>query len=53
MKPALQVRQTQQLKLTAQLHQSFHLLQISTVDLDQEIEHAVDANPFLERLDDQ
>lgn len=53
MKPSLQVRQTQQLKLTAQLHQSFHLLQISTVDLDQEIEQAVDANPFLERLDDQ
>lgn len=53
MKPTLQVRQTQQLRLTAQLRQSFHLLQLSSVDLDQEIEQAVDANPFLERLDDQ
>lgn len=52
MKPTLQVRQSQQLKLTPQLRQGFHLLQISTVDLDQEIEQAVDSNPFLERTDD-
>lgn len=53
MKPTLQVRQSQQLKLTPQLHQSFHLLQLSTVDLDHEIEQALDSNPFLERHDDQ
>ncbi|MDO4232764.1 MAG: RNA polymerase factor sigma-54 [Lautropia sp.] len=52
MKPTLQVRQSQQLKLTPQLRQGFHLLQISTVDLDQEIGEAVDSNPFLERTDD-
>ena len=51
MKPALQTRQSQQLLLTPQLQQAIHLLQLSTADLEQEIERAVEQNPFLERVE--
>ena len=49
MKPALQTRQSQ--LLTPQLQQAIRLLQLSTADLEQEIERAVEQNPFLERVE--
>jgi RNA polymerase sigma-54 factor len=52
MKPALQLRQSQQLTLTPQLQQSIKLLQLSTVEINQEVERLLDENPLLEREDD-
>jgi RNA polymerase sigma-54 factor len=49
MKQTLQLRLSQHLALTPQLQQSIRLLQLSTVDLDQEIEQFLVANPLLER----
>jgi RNA polymerase sigma-54 factor len=51
MKPTLQVKLSQHLTLTPQLQQSIRLLQLSTVELNQEIERIVQENPLLE-LDD-
>ncbi|MBV6448027.1 RNA polymerase factor sigma-54 [Nitrosomonas sp.] len=48
MKPALQLKISQQLKLTPQLQQSIRLLQLSTLELNQEIERIVQENPLLE-----
>lgn len=48
MKPTLQLKLTQQLKLTPQLQQSIRLLQLSTLELNQEIERIVQENPLLE-----
>ena len=52
MKPALQIRLNQTLALTPQLQQSIRLLQLSTLELNQEIEMALAENPLLERVDD-
>lgn len=52
MKPSLQVRLSQHLALTPQLQQSIRLLQLSTLELHQEVEQMLDANPFLE-LDEE
>ncbi len=52
MKPSLQLRFSQQLTLTPQLQQSIRLLQMSTLELGQEIEQALSDNPMLERVDD-
>ena len=52
MKPTLQARLGQQLTLTPQLRQAIRLLQLSAVELEQEINSAVDGNPFLEREDE-
>ena len=52
MKPTLQLKLTQQLKLTPQLQQSIRLLQLSTVELNQEIERIVRENPLLELHDE-
>lgn len=52
MKPSLQLKLTPQLALTPQLQQSIRLLQLSTLELNQEIEQALADNPLLERLDD-
>ena len=49
MKPSLQVRLSQHLALTPQLQQSIRLLQLSTVELNQEIERLLMENPILER----
>ena len=49
MKPALQLRLSQHLTLTPQLQQSIRLLQLSTIELNQEIEQALAENPILER----
>ncbi|MGH8762022.1 MAG: RNA polymerase factor sigma-54 [Nitrosospira sp.] len=51
MKPTLQFKLSQHLTLTPQLQQSIRLLQLSTVELNQEIERIVQENPLLE-LDD-
>ncbi|MBY0483630.1 RNA polymerase factor sigma-54 [Nitrosomonas sp.] len=48
MKPTLQLRLSQQLRLTPQLQQSIRLLQLSTLELNQEIERIVQENPLLE-----
>ena len=52
MKPALQLRLSQHLALTPQLQQSIKLLQLSTVEMQQEIENYLLENPMLERDDD-
>src|SRR5262245_10406665 len=49
MKPTLQFRLSQHLTLTPQLQQSIRLLQLSTVELNQEIERLLMENPILER----
>ena len=51
MKPTLQFRLSQHLTLTPQLQQSIRLLQLSTVELNQEIEQLLMENPILERED--
>lgn len=48
MKPSLQVRLSQHLALTPQLQQSIRLLQLSTLELQQEVEQMLEQNPFLE-----
>ncbi|MGZ0018643.1 RNA polymerase factor sigma-54 [Nitrosomonas sp. wSCUT-2] len=48
MKPILQLKLSQQLRLTPQLQQSIRLLQLSTLELNQEIERIVQENPLLE-----
>lgn len=52
MKPTLQLRLSQHLTLTPQLQQSIKLLQLSTLELNQEIERALLDNPLLERDED-
>ncbi len=51
LKPSLQFRLSQHLTLTPQLQQSIRLLQLSTVELDQEIDRLLIENPALERED--
>jgi RNA polymerase sigma-54 factor len=48
MKQGLSLRVSQHLALTPQLQQSIRLLQLSTLELSQEIEQMLEANPFLE-----
>ena len=52
MKQTLQLKTSQHLALTPQLQQSIRLLQLSTLELHQEIEQVLSDNPMLERLDD-
>lgn len=52
MKAALQLRLGQQLTMTPQLQQAIRLLQLSTLDLQQEIQEALDANPLLETAEE-
>jgi RNA polymerase sigma-54 factor len=49
MKPTLQLKLSQHLTLTPQLQQSIRLLQLSTLELNQEIERFLLENPLLER----
>ena len=51
MKPSLQLKLSQHLALTPQLQQSIRLLQLSTLELNAEIEQALQDNPLLERED--
>ena len=48
MKQGLSLRVSQHLALTPQLQQSIRLLQLSTLELGQEIQQMLDDNPFLE-----
>ncbi len=53
MKQGLSLRVSQHLALTPQLQQSIRLLQLSTLELTQEVDQMLDENPFLERpMDD-
>ena len=51
MKPSLQLRMSQSLAMTPQLQQAIRLLQLSTLELQQEIQEALDSNPLLEQED--
>ena len=53
MKNSLQLKLSQHLTLTPQLQQSIRLLQLSTLDLNQELERFLMDNPLLEREDGQ
>lgn len=53
MKQNLQLQQKQSVKLTPQLQMAIKLLQYSRMELQQEIERAVESNPFLEIVDQQ
>jgi RNA polymerase sigma-54 factor len=50
MKQGLSLRVSQHLALTPQLQQSIRLLQLSTLELSQEVEQMLDDNPFLESV---
>ncbi|WP_211825993.1 RNA polymerase factor sigma-54 [Kistimonas asteriae] len=49
MKPSLELKIGQQLTMTPQLQQAIRLLQLSTLDLQQEIQQAIESNPLLEQ----
>jgi len=49
MKPSLVLKMGQQLAMTPQLQQAIRLLQLSSLDLQQEIQQALESNPMLER----
>ena len=51
MKQSLQLKLGQQLVMTPQLQQAIKLLQLSTLDLQQEIQEALETNPMLEVLE--
>jgi len=53
MKPSLSLRMSQHLALTPQLQQSIRLLQLSTLELSQEVDQMLDENPFLERASEE
>lgn len=52
MKQSLQLKLGQQLTMTPQLQQAIRLLQLSTLDLQQEIQEALESNPMLEVEED-
>jgi len=52
MKHSLQLKLGQHLALTPQLQQSIRLLQLSTLELNQELEQILQDNPLLEREDE-
>ena len=53
MKHSLQLKLGQHLTLTPQLQQSIRLLQLSTLELNQELEQMLQDNPLLERDDEE
>ncbi len=53
MKPTLQLKISQQLAMTPQLQQAIRLLQLSSLDLQTEIQQALESNPLLEVADEQ
>ena len=53
MKLSLQLKNSQSLTMTPQLQQAIKLLQLSTLDLQQEIQEALESNPMLEVSEDQ
>jgi len=52
MKHSLVLKMGQQLTMTPQLQQAIRLLQLSTLDLQQEIQEALESNPMLERQEE-
>ncbi|MDZ7830043.1 MAG: RNA polymerase factor sigma-54 [Halofilum sp. (in: g-proteobacteria)] len=52
MKQSLQLRVSQQLTMTPQLQQAIRLLQLSTIDLQTEIQECLESNPMLELEED-
>ena len=52
MKQTLQLKLGQQLVMTPQLQQAIKLLQLSTLDLQQEIQQVLESNPMLELSED-
>lgn len=52
MKPTLVLKMGQQLTMTPQLQQAIRLLQLSSLDLQQEVQEALEANPMLEMSDE-
>lgn len=52
MKASLQLKLGQHLTMTPQLQQAIRLLQLSTLELQQEVQQALDANPLLEVEDE-
>ncbi len=52
MKPTLMLRMGQQIALTPQLQQAIRLMQLSAMELSQEVRQAVEANPMLELVED-
>ena len=52
MKQTLQLKLSQHLTLTPQLQQSIRLLQLSTLELNAEVERLLQENPLLEKADD-
>jgi RNA polymerase sigma-54 factor len=53
MKQSLQLKLGQQLTMTPQLQQAIRLLQLSTMDLQQEIQQALESNPLLDVLEEE
>ncbi|MGL4516117.1 MAG: RNA polymerase factor sigma-54 [Shewanella sp.] len=53
MKASLQLKLGQQLTMTPQLQQAIRLLQLSSLELQQEIQQALDSNPLLELEEEQ
>ncbi|MBV7316153.1 RNA polymerase factor sigma-54 [Shewanella sp. NIFS-20-20] len=53
MKASLQLRLGQQLTMTPQLQQAIRLLQLSSMELQQEIQQALESNPLLEMDEEQ
>jgi RNA polymerase sigma-54 factor len=52
MKPQLQIKTTQSMAMTPQLLQSIRLLQLSSMELEQELREALEHNVMLEPLED-
>ena len=52
LKPSLSLKLGQQLRMTPQLQQAIKLLQLSTLDLQQQIQDALDSNLMLEEYDE-
>lgn len=52
MKPGLQLRTTTSVSLAPQLQQAIRLLQLSSVELQQELQQMLIDNPFLEQVED-
>src|SRR5512144_411803 len=53
MKQTLQLKLSQHLTLTPQLQQSIRLLQLSTIELNAEVERLLQENPLLEKAEDE
>lgn len=53
MKPSLQLKVGQSLTMTPQLQQAIRLLQLSSLEMQQEIQQALESNPMLELEEDE